>query len=848
MLRARGHDGRGRDARPTPRRRPRPYPVRWASRRSSAGRAPRARARWRSPARRARADVVYTTGMLGRSALGAPWSRAARTSLKLTADPAFERAVRCGLDAASLDDFQRAGGARVRALRARARRRAAAAPRTSSARARRCASSRSAGASGRSASRAARTRSPPPELGARDELRARHGLDGPTLAFAGRLTAQKSLDVALDALARADGRHAPGRRRRAGRARSSSGTPATLGLDGRVRFLGPQPRRTRARALPRGRRGGALLELGELPAHGRRGARGRDAGARDERRAASPRSCATARTGCSSERATPTRSPPRSAATSRTRSCASGCARPRRRPSTATRRPRSTTSSRGSSSGRRREGRLLLVGRTRYRLPLDDTLRRKFDALARRARRARARQRRRRRAATQRHLRARPAVPAARARRRRCSTRSCRSASRASSGASGRRCCSSRARTRPRSRSRAAASRAAARRSCSTSTATGGRRRASTARRCAACSTRSRTASPSGRSAAPTPCARSPTSRPGSSASSASSRRRSSPRSWTSQPFLDRAGAAARAPARALRRRARALQERRPARGGLAARRGARSPAPSCACRPRRARRPGRATRRARPGQSRGTPTSRRRRSRPRSTRRRASCSRRAREGMGRVVVEAFCRGRPVVGTRRRRDRRPRRGRRTGLLLPPDDAPALARALVRVLTDRRLAEELGPRARARLGALVRDARAVRRAGPGPGRVPRLTRCLAERTKRLLKHGVYRTVGEAVAGARRSERVERRPAPRAAVPQGQRRPHGPLTVSGGAVRRAAEHAARARLHGRRPRRRARPLLHGSPAAATAGADHVRRRLPRQPRQRGAGARSGTAIRP
>ena len=64
-------------------------------------------------------------------------------------------------------------------------------------------------------------------------------------------------------------------------------------------------------------------------------------------------------------------------------------------------------------------------------------------------------------------------------------------------------------------------------------------------------------------------------------------------------------------------------------------------------------------------------------------------------EGLGRVVVEAFCRGRGVVascvggipdivedGT-------------TGLLIPPENAGALADALVRVLSDPQLAERLG---------------------------------------------------------------------------------------------------------------------------------------------------------
>ena len=71
----------------------------------------------------------------------------------------------------------------------------------------------------------------------RDELRRELELDGPTLAFAGRLTSQKALDVALVAVAAVpgialvllgDGPERPGLERLA----------AELGLDGRVRFLG----------------------------------------------------------------------------------------------------------------------------------------------------------------------------------------------------------------------------------------------------------------------------------------------------------------------------------------------------------------------------------------------------------------------------------------------------------------------------------------------------------------------------------------------------------------------------------------------------------------------------------
>jgi glycosyltransferase involved in cell wall biosynthesis len=82
-----------------------------------------------------------------------------------------------------------------------------------------------------------------PSLPPRDELRASFGMDGTTLAFAGRLTAQKSLRVALEALAKVDGVAllVAGD----GDERSRLGRDADeLGIEDRVRFLG---------ALPRGR-------------------------------------------------------------------------------------------------------------------------------------------------------------------------------------------------------------------------------------------------------------------------------------------------------------------------------------------------------------------------------------------------------------------------------------------------------------------------------------------------------------------------------------------------------------------------------------------------------------------
>jgi glycosyltransferase involved in cell wall biosynthesis len=70
------------------------------------------------------------------------------------------------------------------------------------------------------------------------------------------------------------------------------------------------------------------------------------------------------------------------------------------------------------------------------------------------------------------------------------------------------------------------------------------------------------------------------------------------------------------------------------------------------------------------------------------------------REGMGRVVVEAFCRGRGVVGTRGGGIEDLVRDEETGLLVPSDDVAALAAALVRVLGDSELAERLASSSRA----------------------------------------------------------------------------------------------------------------------------------------------------
>jgi glycosyltransferase involved in cell wall biosynthesis len=72
-------------------------------------------------------------------------------------------------------------------------------------------------------------------------------------------------------------------------------------------------------------------------------------------------------------------------------------------------------------------------------------------------------------------------------------------------------------------------------------------------------------------------------------------------------------------------------------------------------------------------------------------------------EGMGRVIVEAFCRARPVVATRVGGIPDLVQDESNGLLVEPGDTEGLADALVRVLDDRPLAERLGAGAHSSAG-------------------------------------------------------------------------------------------------------------------------------------------------
>jgi glycosyltransferase involved in cell wall biosynthesis len=239
FLRSRGHEVEvvtTADAPPAPRE----YPVRAVPRHHRLGiRHYRGAALVHHRAREA--DVVYTTGMFGRSALGASLARKPYV-VKLTADPAFERSRRRGLVEGNVDEFQRrAGGPAVAALRLarNAELRRAAHVFTPSA------YLRDLVLSWRVQSERVSVLPNPaplvPPLREREELRRSFGLNGATLAFAGRLTAQKSLERAVEAVAGADGvelliaGEGPDREPLERRV-------AALGLAGRVRFLGAQPR------------------------------------------------------------------------------------------------------------------------------------------------------------------------------------------------------------------------------------------------------------------------------------------------------------------------------------------------------------------------------------------------------------------------------------------------------------------------------------------------------------------------------------------------------------------------------------------------------------------------------
>ncbi len=154
--------------------------------------------------------------MVRRAAIGSALARKPLV-VKLVSDEVFERQQRSGRFAGTLDEFQRVGGARIRALRASrngALRRAEHIF---------CPSAylrEIALGWGLDAERDCRfsriPHHPLPSFAPREVLRAELGLDGPVLAFAGRLGPQKALGVTFDALASVPGVTLCDRRRRPG--------------------------------------------------------------------------------------------------------------------------------------------------------------------------------------------------------------------------------------------------------------------------------------------------------------------------------------------------------------------------------------------------------------------------------------------------------------------------------------------------------------------------------------------------------------------------------------------------------------------------------------------------------
>ncbi len=189
------------------------------------------------------ADAVYSTGMFGRSGIGSTIARRPLV-LKLTGDPAFERLRARGAVQGDVDEFQRGddggglAGRALRLLRDGVVRRASHVF-TPSGYLRELVVSW-----GVPPGRVSVMPNPAPDArpsAPRAELRARFGVEGDVLAFAGRLTAQKSLTVMLEAVARVDGVTllvaGDGDERD-----SVAAEVSRLGLGDRVRLLGALPR------------------------------------------------------------------------------------------------------------------------------------------------------------------------------------------------------------------------------------------------------------------------------------------------------------------------------------------------------------------------------------------------------------------------------------------------------------------------------------------------------------------------------------------------------------------------------------------------------------------------------
>ncbi len=185
-------------------------------------------------------DVIYATSMYGRSACASLLHRTPLV-IKLVNDPAYERARRIASFDGTLEEFQAvrtpASIRAVKLYRDLTMRRASRLVIPSEYLA------RIASGWGVPAELMRVIPNPAPELGplpSRAELRERLGVHGPTFVFAGRLTAQKNLPLAVAALGRVEGRlvvigsgPAEPELRRA---------ISEAGLEGRIDLMGALPR------------------------------------------------------------------------------------------------------------------------------------------------------------------------------------------------------------------------------------------------------------------------------------------------------------------------------------------------------------------------------------------------------------------------------------------------------------------------------------------------------------------------------------------------------------------------------------------------------------------------------
>ena len=188
-----------------------------------------------------RMDVVYASATYAAAAAAASVARRPLVA-KLVSDPAYERARRYGLFAGTPEDFQEAPAPTLRALR---RLRTAVLARAARVVVPSHYLAAIASGWGLQADRLVVVPNPAPSGEPPSPPRERD-----TFVFAGRLTEQKALDVAIEAVARLEEARlvllgdGPERRR-------LEDLVARLGLNGRVEFRGAQPRSSVLEALAR---------------------------------------------------------------------------------------------------------------------------------------------------------------------------------------------------------------------------------------------------------------------------------------------------------------------------------------------------------------------------------------------------------------------------------------------------------------------------------------------------------------------------------------------------------------------------------------------------------------------